>query len=126
MKKVFSVRVDGEVIPFQSIAINPDGTAVVEALAAQLYALSNSPRILDISDLPYTPERGAKYNDETGELETASQLPSVLKNVSRFALLVDGAVQCVYSFRLDHPSGEMFTAIFRSNPEIFLERVEHD
>lgn len=126
MRKVFSVRVDGEVVPFQSIAINPDGTAVVEALAAQLYALSNFPKILDISHLTYTPERGARYNGETGELEGSTELPSVLGNVSRFALLVENTVQCVYSFRLDHPSGEMFTAIFRSNPEIFLERVEND
>jgi hypothetical protein len=123
MKKIYKLLVDGEVIPFEAISIDENGTATSENNNPKMFAYENNPMIVDISGMIEIPGLDAVYNQSpsgTSFVGNLSQVPANLKNHGKFALIVNNLVKLVIMFDLGTELGSKMNAVFASSPQ-FLE-----
>jgi hypothetical protein len=123
MKKLYSLKVGEDIVPFEKIDINEDGTAVKEMLNDKIFAYENNPTIVNLFGMKEIPNAGDIYDP------TIQGFPFVRKSPSptdyfgehgKFAIVVNNLVKFLFVFDLSTEAGYRLNAIFSSNPQ-FLE-----
>jgi hypothetical protein len=123
MKKIYSLKVDEDIIPFEGISINEDGTPTSERNIPKLFAYENNPTIVNLYDMTEIPKAGDIYDPSIEGfpfIRQSSRPLTYFEGYGKFALVVDDLVQCVLVFDLSTEVGYKFNAAFSSNPT-FLE-----
>jgi hypothetical protein len=123
MKKMYKLLVDQDIVPFDAIAINEDGTAINERNADKMFAYENNPTIINISDITSLPCTGDIYDPLLEGFPFVRQSTAPLNNFNgygKFVLVIDNLVKMVIAFDLSTELGYKMNAAFSSNPQ-FLE-----
>jgi hypothetical protein len=123
MKKAYSLRVDEDIVPFEAISINEDGSPTNERNAEKMFAYENSPTIVNLSGMTEIPNSGDIYDPSLDGFPFVRQSPESSDNFEdhgKFAIVVDSLVKFIIAFDLSTEPGSKMNAVFSSNPE-FLE-----
>jgi hypothetical protein len=123
MKKIYSLKVDEDIIPFEGVSINEDGSPTSEKNIAKVFAYENNPTIVNISSMTEIPSAGDIYDPSLEGfpfVRQSSMTINFFEGYGKFALVVDNLVKCILAFDLSTEHGYRLNAIFSSNPQ-FLE-----
>jgi hypothetical protein len=130
MIKNFFANLDGDKIPFLSIDVNPDGSAIDPLQNDKCYALSNNPTALNITHLNYFPARrsvwdGLSFVAPEGQDHKAPCNPVnlCLDGCESIAFLVDNVYYGGIGLCVGVATNDMLIAALSSNPEITFEIV---
>lgn len=120
MKKIYSLMVDEEIVPFEAININEDGSPTNERNANKMFAYESNPTIVNLSDMTEIPSAGDIYDPSLEGFPFIRQSPEQsdhFKEHGKFAMVVDNIVNFMIVFDLSTEAGSRMNAVFSSNPE---------
>ncbi len=126
MKKVYSLLVDEEVVGFEAISINEDGSPTVARNAPKIFAYENNPTIINISNLTEIPSSGDLYSpliEGFPFVRQSARPANSFNGYGKFALVINDFVQMVMVFDLTTEYGSKMNAIFSSNPQFLQPEI---
>lgn len=125
MKKYYNLIIDGEVIPFDYVEIDPITqipSDEVSAMYETMFNLSN--KCIDISYLPYDPIVGSEWDGTNFyDVKGVISIDYNKTNLTRIAFLKDST----YLGRIMYnqtDKAKMLIAALLSQPKIVLDRIE--
>jgi hypothetical protein len=126
MKKVYSLKIGEDIIPFEGISINEDGSPVIASNIPKIFAYENNPTVINLSDMESIPSTGDLY-DPTLEkfpfVRRSSRPALTWEGYGKFALVVGDTVAAVMVFDLTTEIGYKISAAFSSNPEFLKPEI---
>jgi len=124
MKKMYSLKVGQDIIPFEGIDINEDGSPVSESNIDKIFAYENSPTVVSLAGMRQIPSVGDVYDPTLEGFPFVRQSPksfaSFFSEYQNFALVVNNVVKFVLCIDASTEHGARFNAALSSNAE-FLE-----
>ena len=123
MKKLYSLKVGEDIIPFEAVPINEDGTAKNERTANKIFTYENNPTIVNVSAMIEIPSNGDIYDPTLDGFPFIRKSPKPVEDFEgfgKFAFIINNIVQFMFLFDRSTEQGYKMDAIFSSNPE-FLE-----
>ena len=128
MIKNFFANLDGDKIPFFSIEVNSDGSALDPLLDDKCYVLSNNPTALNISHLNYFPARRSIWDGESfAHPEGQEHKPPCnpvdlcLDGCQSIAFILDNVYYGGMGYCVGVADNDMIIAALSSNPIITFE-----
>jgi hypothetical protein len=128
VKKEFFANIDGDKLSFFVINLNADGSLVDPIMEDKDYALSNSPTVLNITNLGYFPARksiwdGESFTSPSGQ-EHKPACGACKNGCETIAFLVDNVYYGGIGYCVGVATNDMLIAALSSRPEITFELLE--
>lgn len=131
MKKNFFANIDGDSIHFFSIDVNPDGTSIDPLQNDKCYALSNSPTVLNITNLNYFPAKksvwdGSSFTPPEGQdhKPPCNPIDLCLDGCQSIAFILDNVYYGGIGYCVGVADNDRIIAALSSNPVITFEVLE--
>lgn len=128
MKKIYKIIVDQDEIPFIKINVNEGGKAIDDNSIFFERIFEDYKIILNISNIDYTPKLYSIWDGEKFLEKDLSRTPYDPANRShRFAFIdQDNRYLGDLSYDSTNEEDEKMIAIFSSNPQILVDRIENE
>jgi hypothetical protein len=123
MKKSYSLQVGEDIIPFELVHLNEDGTPKNERIANKIFTYENNPTIVDITSMTEVPSNGDIYDPTLEGFPFVRNTVKPVENFEgygKFVFVINNIVQFMWACDRSTEQGYKMTAVLSSNPK-FLE-----
>jgi hypothetical protein len=123
---MYKLLVDQEVVEFEAIATNEDGSPTIARNAPKIFSYENNPAIINISNLTEIPSSGDIYDpliEGFPFVRQSAQPSNSFNGYGKFALVINNLVQIVIVFDLSTEHGSKMNAVFSSSPEFLPPEI---